>query len=165
MNYSDARSSIRSGDLLGFSHGSWRSWDDIKASLTRIFTRSEYSHVGVAWVVAGRVFVLEAVKPKVRIFPLSQSGDFYLVNLNAPWSLDTEEFSLARVGYDYSEIDAVKGFLNRLESGKVSQCAAYVLEVLKKDGIDLGQRATPDAVIRKALSFKDSKLIFIKAVK
>ena len=161
MKYSTVRSSIRSGDLLASSHGSWRSWNEIRTNLVRIFTRSTYSHVGLAWVVGGRVFVLEAVKPKLRIFPLSQWGDFYLVPVDASWRADTEEFALARVGYDYSDLDAVKGFLDCLEPGKVSQCAAFVMEVLRNDGLVLGQRATPDAVVQAALELEGAELVFV----
>lgn len=163
MKYAAARPRIKSGDLLASSHGSWRSWNDIRTNLVRIFTRSTYSHVGLAWVVGGRVFVLEAVKPKLRIFPLSQWGDFYLVPLDASWRADTEEFALARVGYDYSDLDAVKGFLDCLEPGKVNQCAAFVMEVLRNDGLVLGQRATPDAVVQAALEFEGAELVFVRS--
>lgn len=161
MKYQDARPSIKSGDLLANSHGSWRTWRDIKVNLVRIFTRSTYSHVGVAWVVGGRVFVLEAVKPKVRIYPLSQWGAFYLVRVDASWHADTEEFALAGVGYDYSEWDAVRAFFDDLEPGKISECAAYVIEVLRKDGINLGPRATPDAVVQRALELKGAQMVFV----
>ena len=150
MNYNVARPTIRSGDLLAFSSGSWRSWSDIKVNMVRIFTRSTYSHVGIAWVVSGRVFILEAVTPKLRIFPLSQRGEFYLLPLNAPWHGDTENVALSFVGYNYSYLEAAQGYLDRLETGRVGQCAAYVLQVMRHDGIDLGQRATPDAVVLAA---------------
>lgn len=161
MLYAEARPLIKSGDLLATSHGSWRSWNDIRTNFVRIFTRSQYSHVAVAWVVSGRVFALEAVQPKVRIYPLSQWGDFFWVNSSAPWEPETEEFALARVGYDYSDLDAVKGFLGCLEPGKVSQCSAYALEVLRKDGISLGNAATPDAVMRQALNRAEAKLVYV----
>lgn len=164
MDYPNARPLIRSGDLLATSHGSWRTWQGIRTNLVRIFTRSTYSHVGTAWVVGGRVFVLEAVKPKIRIFPLSNWGHFYWVDLDASWRADTEEFALARVGYDYSDLDAIKGFLDCLEPGKVSQCAAFVIEVLKHDGCNLGQRATPDAVVQAALDLQGSELVSVRSV-
>ena len=150
MKYSDIRSSIRSGDLLAFSHGSWASWSGIKTNLVRIFTKSTYSHVGMAWVVGGRVFVLEAVKPLTRLYPLSQSGEFYLLPLNAPWGKETEEFALACIGTVYDDMAAILAFLNRLEPHNVRQCSAYVIETLYRDDIDLGPRATPDAVVLKA---------------
>lgn len=163
MIYADARPGIRSGDLLAFSHGSWRTWDGIRTNLVRIFTRSTYSHVGVAWVVAGRVFILEAVKPKLRIFPLSQSGGFYLLGLKAPWEPATETFALSCVGTRYSDEAAIDGFLDRLQPHSVQQCSAYAMEVLARDGIDLGPRATPDAVVQAALERLGAELVFVEA--
>ncbi len=149
-DYAQIRSSIRSGDLLAFSHGDWKTWGGIKVNLVRIFTRSTYSHVGLAWVVGGRVFVLEAVKPKLRIFPLSLSGDFYLLPLQARWMPETEQFALDRIGVDYSELAAVVAYFDPLDTGTVSECAAYVREVLKADGIDLGPLSRPDTVVQAA---------------
>jgi hypothetical protein len=164
VKYSDARPRIKSGDLLAFSHGDWKTWSGIKVNFVRIFTRSTYSHVGIAWVVGGRVFVLEAVKPKTRIFPLSQSGDFYLLPMFAPWREETEEFALTNIGVSYSELTAMKAFFGPLASGNVQECAAYAREVLKCDGIDLGELSRPDSVVQAAMElgaeilFVDSKI-------
>ena len=150
MQYADIRPSIQSGDLIAFSGGSWKSWKGIKVNLVRAFTLSTYSHVAVAWVVAGRVFLLEAVKPKTRIYPLSLAGDFYHLPLKASWYIDTEEFALQRIGVDYSEANAILAYFRPLPSGNVSECAAYVREVLAQDGIHLGYLSRPDSVVRAA---------------
>ena len=151
MMYTEARPHIRSGDLLAFSHGDWRSWSGIKVNLVRMFTRSTYSHVGIAWVIGERVFVLEAVKPKLRIYPLSSSGDFYRLSMDAPWQQQTEAYALRKIGTDYSELLAMRAFFGPLEKGNVQECAAYAREVLLCDGINLGDRSTPDAVVDAAL--------------
>jgi len=161
MKYENARSQIQSGDMLAFSHGDWKTWHGIKVNLVRIFTRSTFSHVGLAWVVGSRVFVLEAVKPKVRIFPLSQSGDFYLLPMHAAWSQDAENFAMASVGVDYSEWAAVQAFFKPLDIGTVSECAAYVREVLSRDGIDLGSMSRPDMVVQAAQDL-GAPLVFIQ---
>lgn len=160
MKYADARPLIKSGDLLAFSHGSWKSWREFKTMMVRVFTRSTYSHVGVAWVTANRVFVLEAVKPCTRIFPLSLSGNFYLLPLKAPWTPETEEFALRNIGVPYSEMKAILAFLQPLAKGDMSECAAYVREVLKVDGIDLGKLSRPDAVVSTAQEL-GSELIWV----
>lgn len=152
MDYADARPLIRSGDLLAFSSGSWKTWSGIKVNIVRMFTRSTYSHVGLAWAIGGRVFVLEAVKPRLRIYPLSQCHDFYLLGLKAPWREQTETFALENIGGTYSEWVALQAFFRPLEKGNVRQCAAYVREILLFDGIDLGDRSTPDAVVDAALA-------------
>ena len=150
MKYSDARSTIKSGDLLAWSHRGFGTWHDIKIQIVRIATRSEYSHVGVAWVVGGRVFVIEAVQPLVRIYPLSKLGSFYHIPLGALWRPETEEIALAHIGGPYSQLDAVKAFFRPLGKSVVTECAALVLNILRADGIDLGDRATPDAVVYQA---------------
>ena len=150
MKYADIRPSIKSGDLIAFGHGSFKSWAEFNVLLVRVFTLSSYSHVAIAWVVGGRVFVLEAVKPLVRIYPLSLSGDFYHLPLGAPWKPETEEFALSRIGVKYSELAAIQAYFKPLDSGSVNQCSAYAREVLLKDGIDLGPLSRPDTVVAAA---------------
>jgi hypothetical protein len=150
MKYSEARPLIKSGDLLAFSEGNWSTWQGIKISLVRMFTRSTYSHVALAWVVGGRVFALEAVVPKLRIYPLSQLGTFYHIPMGAPWRDLTEEFALSKIGTEYSQSVAIKAFFAPLEEGNVQECAAYAREVLLLDGINLGNRAVPDSIVFEA---------------
>ena len=152
MKYADARSLIKSGDLLAWSHRGWGSWYDLQIQAVRIFTRSEYCHVGVAWVIGGRVFVLEAVKPLVRIFPLSKLLPFYWLPLDAPWCVDAEELALSHIGEPYSTLQAINGFLQNLTPGEDSQwqCAEYVATVLRTNGVDLGDTITPSALVLAA---------------
>lgn len=149
-HYKDIRHTIRSGDLLAWSHKGWKSWHDIKIQIVRFFLQTEYSHVGVSWVVGERVFVIEAVEPCVRIYPLSKLGDFYWLPLKAPWSQSTEEKALSYVGAEYKQLDAIKAFFKPFGKGKTSECAALVMTILDHDGIDLGNWATPDAVTLQA---------------
>ena len=123
MKYTDAREHLKSGDLLAWSHDRWRSWYDIKIQLVRMFTRSEYCHVGVCWCVGGRVFVLEAVSDGVRIFPLSRLLPFYWVPLSAAWEDEVEAWALRQVGERYSQWLAVVAGLGLLKVG-VDELAA-----------------------------------------
>jgi len=109
MKYSEARPKIKSGDVLAWNHRSWKSWYDIKIQLVRILSRSEYIHTGTAWVVGGRVFVIESVIPYVRIVPLSSLLDCYWIpmDLEDRWQ-DVEEYALNFVGKaKYSQVEAV----------------------------------------------------------
>ena len=160
MKYEDIRQSIRSGDLLAFSHGSFRSWAEFKTLMVRVFTASTYSHVGVAWRVAGRVFILEAVKPKVRIYPLSLSGDFFLIPTRANWSSESENFAMDHIGVNYSELRAMRAYFGKLPDGEVDECAAYAREVLKRAGVDLGLLSKPDTVV--AMAQLSGETIFVE---
>jgi hypothetical protein len=129
MNYADARPQIKSGDLLAWSHRGWRSWYDVQIQLVRFFTQSEYSHVGVAWITGGRTFVIEAVTPKVRIYPLSKLGDFYWIPDFIEWTHDTEEKALSHVGTEYSKLEALSAFFGKSWDSAKMQCAKFALTV------------------------------------
>lgn len=165
MKYSEARKHLKSGDLLAWSHARWRSWYDIKIQLVRMFTRSEYCHVGVCWCVGGRVFVLEAVSAGVRIFPLSRELPFYWIPLRAAWESEVEMWALRQVGEPYSQWQAVLAGLGLLKVGEDSiwQCAEYTAEVLRRAGIDVGIGATPTAVVASAHRRPDAYMRFVEA--
>ena len=156
MKYSDARPLLKSGDLIAMTSRApaFSSFYAFKIACVQAFTRSQFSHVAIVWVPpGGRVFLLEAVKPKVRIYPLSnalgEGEDTYYLPLTTDW-LFAEEFALAHIGQDYSELKAIKGYFGPLTHGAETDCAEYVLEVLRAAGVDLGTVATPSAVVRHA---------------
>lgn len=144
MKYEDARPLIQSGDVLFWTHKPLRSFYDLQVQIVRMMTRSEWSHVALAWVIGGRVFVLEAVSSGVRIFPLSRAGDFTWVSRGA-WTPGMEEFALAHVGEPYSKWDAIRSFFNA-SNDKDSQwfCSEYACAVLDLPCID----KTPAGVMR-----------------
>ena len=111
MNYIGLRDFIQSGDIVAFTHRGWKSWSDIESQIVRMATRSEYSHVGIVWKVGGRNFLLEAVVPEIRIFPLSNFKEFYLLSTRCGLSIEAEEYALSRVGQKYSKMEAIKGYL------------------------------------------------------
>lgn len=150
MKYQDIRNHIKSGDLLAWTHRGWKTWHDFKIQMVRLFTQSEYSHVGTAWVIGERVFVIEAVVPLIRIYPLSKLGEFYWIPMDAPWREVTEVVALERVGYPYSQVEAIKAFLSLPLDDSVWECAELVAEIARYDGINLGTKYTPTAVVREA---------------
>lgn len=150
MKYRQARPMIRSGDIIAWSHRGIKSWRDLKIWFVRLFTRSEYSHVGTAWVVGERVFVIEAVMPMVRIFPLSKLGDFYWLQLGAYWRKSTETLALSYVGDEYSQMQAMASPFGTPPEDERWQCAELVATIARQDSIDLGRVYTPAAVVLAA---------------
>jgi hypothetical protein len=150
MQYSEIRHKIKSGDILAWTHSKWGSWRDFKIQMVRLFTQSEYSHVGTAWVIGDRVFVIEAVVPLVRIYPLSKLGEFYLIPTKSNWSESTEAIALSKIGERYSQIDAMLSLFKELRADARWECAELVATIARNDGIELGTRYTPTAVIRAA---------------
>lgn len=161
--YGHARRSFRSGDLIAQSHGGWATWKDIQVTAVRLATMSTYSHVGVIEVdqSEGRVYVVEAVRPRAHRVPLSSIGSFYHLPMRARWTYATCQYVLSILGAPYSRWDAIRAFFSPLPAGKVSECAALVREVLMRAGVDLGPMSRPDAVVQRALEL-GSAITFIK---
>jgi hypothetical protein len=144
MHYTDTREKIQSGDVLAWTHRQWDTLTDLQSQAVRIATMSEYSHIGIAWVIAGRVFVLEAVGSGVRIFPLSRAGAFYWMP-RAIWDDEKEQVALLHVGEPYSKIDAIRSFFGASDpTDGMWFCSEYVCVVL---GLDV-EKQTPAEVIR-----------------
>ncbi len=145
MRYQDARPRIQSGDIIAFRH------DNLASRIIRAATGSDYSHVGVAWPVAGRVMILEAVIPEIRIFPLSKLLPFYWVALNRPLCPEAEEFALSKVGERYSIPEAIRGYFNLTKSDQIWQCAEYVKSVLNAGEDRFFAKSTPSEVVEEAM--------------
>jgi hypothetical protein len=153
--YAAIRDTIKSGHILTWTHRSWETLSDIESQVVRIITESEYSHVGLAWVFGGRVFVLESVVPKIRIVPLSNLLPCYLLTYQVTWTEAAETFALSLVGNGlYSKWEAILGLFRKIRhSDSVWQCAKYVWCVLDKTDrpIELNGLLTPSAVVQAAL--------------
>lgn len=155
MQYENARPLVRAGDLIALSHTGWSSWQDLEVQTVRLVTESEYSHVGLVWEVAGRLFVIEAVEPLVRLVPLSNfaAKGFYWIPLGRPITDDELRYALAKVGVArYSKWQAILGYLRRLAIGAddLEQCSEFVIACRRLSGVDLGDAATPSAVVLQA---------------
>lgn len=131
MKYDIARDLIKSGDVLAWTHRGWGSWYDLKLQLVRMWTRSEFCHVGVAWVVGDRVFVLEAVSSGVRIMPLSNLLPCFWIK-RGEWNGVFLQRALKEIGKPYSTWQAILGGFGLLKGADDDkwQCAEYVSYIL-----------------------------------
>ena len=96
------------------------------------------------------MFVIEAVMPLVRIYPLSKAGEFYHLPLEARWSEATLELALSKVGHKYSQLQAFEAFFWLPKADDLWECAELARDIAMSDGISLGSKATPTAVVRAA---------------
>lgn len=159
MDYAQARSRMKSGDMMAFSYRAsmFSSWYAFKVGMVRMFTKSEYSHVALIWVpkVGGRVFLIEAVMPRVRIYPLSnalaEGEDCFWIPLDVKWTPRVEEFAMSHIGQEYSQLKAVAASMGNVSHGRFTECAEMAIDVLQKAGVRLGPVATPTAAVRQAL--------------
>lgn len=166
MKYVDARPLIKSGDIIALTHRRWSSWYDLQIQIVRIFTQSEYCHVGLVWELQDRLFVIEAVTPYVRIAELSAfaRAGFYHIAVGTPINEKELAYAMDQVGkMRYSKWQAILGFLRLLKGGKdkLGQCAEFVIVCRAQSDVDLGDVFTPTKVVQAALSMGKT-LRFIK---
>lgn len=130
MKYEDIRGTLKSGDLAFYSsHHKIGDW------LIKWWTKSEYSHVGLIWVAAGRVFLLEAsAADGVRIVPLSLRMPDTIVRMDLNWDAQTEEFAFSHMMDPYSFVDAIRAGVNQHYKGAGWICTEYVAAVVAKCG-------------------------------
>lgn len=157
MNYSDARPLICDGDVIALTHRRLKSWYDLQVMIVRFVQSSKYAHVAQVFAIGGRLFVLEAVTPLVRMVPLSHFAEegFDWIAMDTPMSAAEVEQALSLVGVgQYSKWQAILAFLGRLKLGAdlLVQCCEYVICNRRLSGIDLGPTATPSAVVDAALA-------------
>ena len=149
MKYLDIRDQIKSGDVLAWTHRKWGSWYDFQVQMVRFGTQSEYCHVGVAYVVGGRVFVLESVGAGVRMFPLSLELPFYWMPTGVNWNETVLEAAMSKMGQKYSKLDGIKSLWRKIKPGTDDQwqCAEYARFILQSAGININCRNVPGEVI------------------
>jgi len=161
--YADMRPMIASGDLLAWSTDSTTIWSRLLTHLVRIFTSSEYSHVGIALRLEDRVYVLEATIPRIELRLLSECTGFYHIPMHVTWTSELEIYLKHYIGKSYSLLDCVRGYLGYTDvSDDRWQCAELCNDFYHQVPIDLGDAYTPSHVVREALSIQHTSMMFIK---
>jgi hypothetical protein len=158
MKWEDAKKIIKSGDIVACSHQPWATISDIQSHIVRIVTQSEYSHVAVAWLPPdGDPHVIEAVVPCVTLSPLERYLDygFFLIQIpDKPMTQEEESYGMSKLGEEYSKLEAIEGQFDLLAIGGSDrwECAELTICMRRLSGLELGAKATPAAVVQRALS-------------
>lgn len=151
--YKSARADIKSGDLLAWEGRS------IFALAIQLWTRSPITHVGIAWVHHGRVFVLEAREHKgVVLSALSRRGNFMHIPTNGTWTDEIEAKALNNMGVPYSWKDILAIMFRRPLTAKGYICSEYAAEILLEMSYDMTYTSpTPGDVVEAVLEQNRSK--------
>lgn len=166
VEYSHYLPKIQTGDLLAWSVRKWETMADITSQVIRLAIRSEYCHVGIALVISSRVFVVEAVPPFVRIYPLEKLLPFYHLAIphegyyyNEHYKLDfnqdditknrlsAEDYLLSLIGDKYSTMQAIMSAFTKPKEDKLWQCAELVNNFYKEMGLDIGDIYIPSDLV------------------
>lgn len=154
MLYADIRPLIKTGDCLLFSHAEMSSWYDFQVQMVRMATRSDFSHVGIAYVAHDRIFVLEAVSNEVRCFPLSRATPFFWVPNPKKAKPEALEWAFKQLGLPYEnkwKMVLAKVFPIKLKGNSRWQCSEYFNGFLRANGQWLTDVDEPAAIGRQAI--------------
>lgn len=161
MEYAEAREGIQSGDLLSWSGHSFFS------KIIKMFTQSSMTHVGIAYKLGDRLFVIEAMEGRgVRLFPLSRRVPFFWIKptiRNHPWNAVVENSAVEKIGDKYSFKECIRAVLNKkLKKDKYWQCAEFASYILYRMGYPTSGYVTPHDLVQKML---DGNCALIKVTK
>lgn len=144
---------IQSGTLIA-----WRG-KNLFSKIVQIFTRSSFSHVGIAVEFGGKFFVIDAKEGKgVQITPLFIRLPFYVLVPGEKcevyeWNERTERLSLNRIGEKYSFIKCIKSyFKKKLKKNETWECAELATYILTSMGYKLSCCNTPQRLVDRMLS-------------
>jgi len=123
---------------------------------------SEYSHVGIAYKVGERLYILEAQVPEVRITPMGNEGGYYLLPMNVNVSNTVIDSLLDKVGEEYSIMEAIRSYFgfNNFDDNKWI-CTEYVKYYLDMVNINIGAIKTPSDVVKSLMDQYGKSLVFI----
>lgn len=163
IKYSEIRDQIKTGDLLAWKTKKIGSLSDMVLYLYQKIFKVEYSHVGVVVVLGGRVFVIEATPPVVRLYPLSRKDDFYWVTCGLAEKQNYIEYLFNTVGNSYSLLDLIKSCLHIKLNNSDFYCSELVGDFYKYAGLldsdEYGQM--PHILVNAVVSATNKQPVFV----
>ena len=162
VNYADYRQNIRSGDLLVWSKNQQSFISNCFLDVIKFATQSEFAHVGIAVRLFGRLFVVEATIPEVRLAPVSKHEEFYHVPMHVHWNFNYNTILLNYLGLKYSIMDCFRAYFGKVaKHDDRYQCAELAHDAYKQMGIDLGEVYTPSELVDAALIQRDTVIQYV----
>jgi len=128
-SYNALRLEIRSGDLIAFRG------NGPVSRLIRHVTGGRHTHVGVAFWMRGRLFLLEAREGAgVQLRACSNVLPFDWIKTDISWTEKAETFAFRELGKPYSYLDAVRAGLGSRLNGTGYICSEYAAEIQLRCG-------------------------------
>lgn len=165
--YSEIRSDIKTGDLISWKAGKVNSIFSFILYVYQKILKPKSVHVGIVVNdIGGRLLVVEARPPAVRIFPLSMMEDFYLIKTNIPYEQNDIDFLLKKLGVKYGALDVIKGLFyldndrERLYCSEIADLYYKHIKYLSEGYYDAGR--TPDQLVEAIVEVSGNKPIHVK---
>lgn len=161
MTYTAARRLIETGDLIAV-----RGRNGVLAPLTRFFTRSPYTHVGIAFWIKGELWMSEINGGHNHAVPLSQLDgiDFDVFErppevTSAAVKLAIHEAQRKRIKYGYLSLPVI-GLINflrlnvQINARQIMSCAGFSVMTYETAGWPTRSRILSPGDLAKMLRFK-----------
>lgn len=152
--YSKMRNEIKTGDLIAYDTEEIDSFFGFVLYLYQKILKAKYTHVGIAVCMGGRVFIVEATPPEVRLVPLAMCGNFYHIKTDMPateQSMMTVLFS--HLGKKYSLFDLVKSKIGFANNTSDLYCSELAGDFYNTFGYITDRKVgtTPDSIVEAVL--------------
>lgn len=147
LSFTSNSSIIKNGDLIA-----WQGTKFID-QVVRFFTRSTYSHVGMAFWKDDVLYVVEAVNPVVAMNPLAGRTEFYHVAMDVQWKPEYETLLMSRLGKEYSIWHDIQAMFVKPKQDGEWECAMLDTIDYNLMGIPLTNLYTPDALVKAAAEY------------
>ncbi len=146
MTYADARSQIKSGDVLA-----WRG-KSLLARLIEWVTGGAYSHVGIAYWLEDRLMVVQQREFTGQDMAfLSDNLPFDWISTNITLSTAAKGVMFEQLEHPYSYLDAVRIGLAIAARKQGRICSTFAAQVLDACGFDLPDRVQSPSSLVAAL--------------
>ena len=156
-----SHSEIKSGDLIA-----WTTIDSFYLKVVRLFTFSEYTHVGVAIVEEdGSIYVVEANRPKVEKNRLDKRLPIYHIPMNVEMNEEAVMLLESYIGKEYSVLQAALSYVNIYINDDKWYCTELAYDFYNKLGFEFKQRLTPTKFIKQAVAKYGKSLNYIESIK
>lgn len=148
--FSEIHTKIKTGDLVAWNTPKYKSFLTFVLFLYQKITGSVFTHVGMVVKIGGRLYVVEAVPPMVRLFPLENYKHFFWIDaaVKAPASKQLT-FLTAKVGKPYSILDMFKSHIGMENSKDDYYCSELAADFYYNFGYikntDVGY--DPDSIV------------------
>lgn len=163
LDYEEHRDQIYSGDLLAYSTNKKNVITRVITNIIRLFTKSEFSHIGIALKLNNRLYVVEATKPTVRLVPVSEKTEFYHIPMFIDWKKEYETFLMDKIGCEYSVIDGIRAFFGiPTKRDDKWQCAELANAFFKYIGLDFGNNYTPSKLVKAVMKKTGNPLMYVR---
>lgn len=163
VNYSEYKHNIQNGDLLVWSPGKIRKFEDLYLKMVGLLLRTKYVHTGIALWTNDRLFSFEANIPTVRLSLLSQKNNFYHIPLNLYWKEKYTELAYKELGKKYDLIDLIKFLLGIRNDEDSWYCSELSAKFYKDIGVidDYYYGITPHILTEKIMELYDAQPVYV----